>query len=282
LAQSNKSRTGGRHYLRSVYEETYRNEETLAANGDARLCGRVATIAPARPCPATAALEAQQHALNAELNAMTDKCSPAWFAGANRSIALARQINSTGGNCHTVKDSLSRNLSIIASRKQQCAAAAAEKQQQTAVKPPPVQSAPRDPRNIPTPQTQHGTPPSQPRDARNIPTPQTQHGTSPQNVASNAPIPGPAAPGTPRQPGESGYIPTPQTLLGNPSQNVPPTSGASPTGPAVQTTQPQQKNDRSGSSSSGTGGSTAANPRALPRRPRGTTSATGSPRTPRA
>ena len=50
----------------------------------------------------------------------------------------------------------------------------------------------------------------------------------------------------------------------------------------VTPTQPQQKNDRSGSSSSGTGGSTAANPRALPRRPHGTTSATGSPRTPRA
>jgi hypothetical protein len=73
----------------------------------------------------------------------------------------------------------------IKGRNSVCAGIAAKKQQQqqAAVKPAPVQSAPRDPRNIPTPQTQHGDP-------RNIPTPQTQQG-KPQIEARNVPTPGP-------------------------------------------------------------------------------------------
>src|SRR5262245_38909051 len=145
------------------------------------------TVATAGRCPATVSLEAQQEAAIAEANAIADKCSPAWLAAENRILAMGRNIRSTGlaAGCKVLHAGIPVTLAMIQRRNEQCAAVAAQKKnQQIAVNKPPVQSAPRDSRNIPTPQTQHRTPQAQPaptlqREAHNTPTPQTKPQTPP-------------------------------------------------------------------------------------------------------
>src|SRR5262249_16651450 len=136
-------------------------------------------------------------------------------------------IANPANHCVTVVDGVTAGGNLIKVRNERCAAIAAQKKnEQAAVNKPQVQSAPGDPRNIPTPQTQHGTPPSQPRDARNIPTIQNQvgdprkipttetpQGKPPQIEARNVPAPGPrsitgaASPPVPAPSGNHGGIP---------------------------------------------------------------------------
>jgi hypothetical protein len=165
----------------------------------------------------------QQHEAAVNLaEGMVDKCSQAWFAAEERLLSLHRQLRTAvrrSKNCQTSnKEPII--IATIEAGKRRCAAIAAQKkkEEQVAVNKPQAPSTSQDPRNIPTPQTQHGTPSSQydkddskphynsNNNPKNVPTPQyditeafpRRIAREPLTPRARRELPRPLATGTPR------------------------------------------------------------------------------------